>query len=208
MPLGLDASQSKSFGLAGRAVEERKPLVSDDMASDPRVLLAKEAARHGLRSVAVFPLVRSGEADAVLALYSEDVGFFDAEEMKLLHELAGDISFALENIAKEEKLEYFAFYDLLTGLPNRALFRERLNQRVNAATHDGDHLAVVLLDTERFQTVNDSLGRQAGDELLKQIAARCSRFATDPELLARLTGDQFAVVFPELRSADEAARTL
>jgi len=132
-----------------------------------------------------------GEVGCVLALYSEEIAFFDAEEMKLLLELAGDISFALDGFAKEEKLDYLAFYDPLTGVPNRALFRERLNQRTGAADQGEHRLAVVLLNIERFHTVNDTLGRQTGDELLKQIAGRCLRFAADPALFARPVGDQF-----------------
>ena len=208
MPLGLDENQAESFGLAGRAVKERRPMMSDDMASDPRVLLADESSRRGLHSLAVLPVAVEGEVGCVLALYSEEIAFFDAEEMKLLLELAGDISFALDSIAKEERLDYLAFYDPLTGLPNRNLFRERLNQRVDAANREEDRLAVVLLNIERFHTVNDTLGRQTGDELLKQIAAHCLRFAADPALFARPVGDQFGMLIPDVGSEDNAARIL
>ena len=208
MPLGLDENSPESFGLAGRAVKERKPMISDDMATDPRVLLADESSLRGLHSLAVLPIAVEGEVGGVLALYSEDIAFFDAEEMKLLLELAGDISFALDSIAKEEKLDYLAFYDPLTGLPNRTLFRERLNQRVGAADQGEHRLALVLLNIERFNIVNDTLGRPTGDELLKQIAARCLRFAADPALFARLVGDQFGVLIPEVGSEDNAARIL
>jgi diguanylate cyclase (GGDEF)-like protein len=206
MPLGLDPEQVRSFGLVGRAVTERKPMVSDDMVSDPRVLVKEEASRRGLHSLAVFPLTVSDEIVGLLALYAGEIGFFDAEEMKLLLELAGDIAFALDYIAKEEQLDYLAFYDPLTGVPNRTLFRERLAQQVGTATGEQQRLAVVLLDIERFNTINDTLGRQGGDELLKQIATRCSSFATNPALFARLVGDQFAVVLPHVRIEDDVAR--
>ncbi len=206
MPLGLDPEQVRSFGLVGRAVTERKPMVSDDMVSDPRVLVKEEASRRGLHSLAVFPLTVSDEVVGLLALYAGEIGFFDAEEMKLLLELAGDIAFALDHIAKEEKLDYLAFYDPVTGVPNRTLFRERLTQQVGTATGEQQRLAVVLLDIERFHTINDTLGRQGGDELLRQIAARCSSFATNPALFARLVADQFAVVMPDIRIEDDVAR--
>ncbi len=208
MPLGLDENQPESFGLAGRAVKERRPMMSDDMARDPRVLLADESSRRGLHSLVVLPVAVEGKVSCVLALYSEEIAFFDAEEMKLLLELAGDISFALDGIAKEEKLDYLAFYDPLTGVPNRALFRERLNQRAGAADHAEHRLAVVLLNIERFHTVNDTLGRQTGDELLKQIAGRCLRFAADPALFARPVGDQFGMLIPDVASEANAARIL
>jgi diguanylate cyclase (GGDEF)-like protein/PAS domain S-box-containing protein len=208
MLLGLDQSRAESFGLPGRALKEGKPVISDDMSRDPRILLADEAARRGFHSFAALPITAGDEVGGVLALYSEDIAFFDADEMKLLLELAGDISFALDSIAKEEKLEYLALYDPLTDLPNRNLFRERLSQRVGAVNHDVQRLAVVLLDIERFNTVNETLGRQTGDELLKQISVRCRRFAADPALLARLVGDQFGLLIPDVGSEDNAARML
>jgi diguanylate cyclase (GGDEF)-like protein/PAS domain S-box-containing protein len=206
MPLGLDPEQVRSFGLVGRGVTERKPIVSDDMVNDPRVLVKEEASRCGLHSLAVFPLTVSDEIVGLLALYAGEIGFFDAEEMKLLLELAGDIAFALDYIAKEEQLDYLSFYDPLTGLPNRNLFHERLAQLIGTATREQKRLAVILLDIERFNTVNETLGRQAGDELLKQISARCLSVATNPGLFARLVGDQFAVVMTDIRIEDDVAR--
>jgi diguanylate cyclase (GGDEF)-like protein/PAS domain S-box-containing protein len=206
IPLGLDPAVPATFGMVGQVVTERKAMVADDMPSDPRVTLTTEAAQRDFRSLAILPLVASGEVAGVLALYAEDIAFFDAEEMKLLLELAGDIAFALDYIAKEEQLDYLAFYDPLTGVPNRNLFQERLAERIGAATREQRQLAVVLLDTERFNTINDSLGRQVGDELLKQVTARCLSFATDPGLFARLVGDQFAIVIPDVRIEDDVAR--
>jgi diguanylate cyclase (GGDEF)-like protein len=206
MPLGLDEHRAESFGMAGRSVMEGKPMIIDDMVSDPRVSLAEEASRRGFRSLAILPLQISGTVVAVLALYAGETRFFDPEEMKLLMELAGDIAFALDHIAKEERLDYLAFYDPLTGVANRTLFRERLAQRVGAATRAQRRLAVVLMDIERFNTINDTLGRQTGDELLKQIATRSLTFVGTPELFSRLVGDQFAVVIPDVRIEDDVAR--
>jgi diguanylate cyclase (GGDEF)-like protein len=142
----------------------------------------------------------------VLALYAAEIGFFDAAEMKLLLELAGDIAFALDHIAKEEKLDYLSFYDTLTGLPNRKLFQDRLTQYVDVAARERRQVAVILLDIERFHSVNDTLGRQKGDDLLKQITVRCSTLASDPNLLARLVGDQFAFLIPDVKVEDNVAR--
>src|SRR5207245_6743071 len=102
-------------------------------AKDPRVLLRKEASVRGFHSLVVLPLLVSEEAVGVLALYATEVGFFDEEEMKLLIELSGDISFALDHIAKAEKLDYLAYYDSLTGLTNRSLFHDRPAPYVSAA---------------------------------------------------------------------------
>ncbi len=206
MPLGLNEETPEGRGLAGRAVMERKAMVVEDMAQDSRVLLQQEALKRGFHSLVILPLLIGDEAVGVLALYATEIGFFVEAEMRLLLELAGDIAFALDHIAKAEKLDYLSFHDPHTGMPNRNLFHERLNQYVGAATREQRQLAVVLLDIERFHTINDTLGRQTGDELLKQIAARCLSFATEPGLFARLGGDQFAVLIPDVKNEDDVAR--
>ncbi len=207
MPLGLNEAMPEGRGLAGRAVRERKAMIANDMANDPRVLLRKEALERGFHSLVVLPLTVSDGVVGVLALYAESPGFFDDEEMKLLLELAGDISFALDHIEKEAKIEYLAYYDSLTGLANRTLFHERLAQYVSAAQSDKSKLAVAVMDVDRFKTINDSLGRQAGDDLLRQIAERIGRYV-DPNRLARISADRFAIVRPGVSSESEVARLL
>ena len=207
MPLALNESDPERYGLAGRAIRERRAMVVEDMAKDPRVLLRKEASVRGFHSLVVLPLLVSGEAVGVLALYATEVGFFDEEEMKLLVELAGDISFALDHIAKAEKLDYLAYYDSLTGLANRSLFHERLVQYVSAAQSQKSGLAVAVVDVDRFKIINDSLGRQAGDELLRQIAERIEGHA-GPIRMARISADRFAIVRTGVSSESEVARLI
>ncbi len=207
MPLALNESDPERYGLAGRAIRERRAMVVEDMAKDPRILLRKEASERGFHSLVVLPLVVSEEAVAVLALYATEVGFFDEEEMKLLIELSGDISFALDHIAKAEKLDYLAYYDSLTGLANRSLFHERLVQYVSAAQSEKSGLAVAVVDVDRFKIINDSLGRQAGDELLRQIAHRIEGHA-GPVRMARIGADRFAIVRSGASSESEIARLI
>ncbi len=206
MPLGLDGAKSGRHGLAGQAVRERRAMIVEDMTHDPRVSVQSEALEHGFRSLVILPLLVADEAVGVLALYAAEIGFFDEIEMRLLVELAGDIGFALEHIAKAEKLDYLSSYDPLTGLPNRDLFHERLGQYVAAAKREQARFALVLFDIERFHTINDTIGRQNGDRLLKQIAARCVSLAADAKLFGRLVGDQFAVLIPDVRVEDNVAR--
>jgi diguanylate cyclase (GGDEF)-like protein len=207
MPLGLNESIPEQYGLAGRAVTERRVMVAEDMTEDPRVSLHKEALKRGFHSLVMLPLLVSEEVVGVLALYATEVGFFDEEEMKLLIELAGDISFALDHIAKAEKLDYLAYYDSLTGLANRSLFHERLVQYVNAAQGEKSKLAVAVVDVDRFKIINDSLGRQAGDELLRQIAERIEGHA-GPIRMARISADRFAIVRSGVSSESEVAHLI
>ncbi|HEX3631734.1 MAG TPA: EAL domain-containing protein [Casimicrobiaceae bacterium] len=208
MPLGLDALDASSYGLAGRAIKERRAMVSNDMAGDPRILVSADAARRGLRSVAAFPLSAAEEVVGVLALYSGEVGFFDADEMKLLLELAGDISFALDHRSKGERLDYLAYYDTLTGLANPTLFRERVTQLLTIAAAEPHKLAVALLDIDHFRTINDSLGRQGGDELLKQLAGRLGRESGNLSTVARFGPARFAIVFHDIGHESNVAHKL
>ncbi len=203
-PLSLLASE-QAFGFLGGVMNEGKPAVSLDIARDPRGLMNDKCAARGIKSLAVIPLTLNGRAAGVFALYAADAGFFDDEEMRLLVELAGDVSFAMEYIDKSEKAEYLAYYDPLTGLANRSLFHERLAQHLAAAAESRQKLALAIVDIERFKTINDTLGRSAGDGLLKSIAGRFT--ALIPEVrVARIGADQFAIVIPEVLSEEELAR--
>ena len=92
MPLGLNEAAPEGRGLAGRAVRERKAMIADDMAQDPRVFLRKEALERGFHSLVMLPLLVSEEPVGVLALYAGEIGFFDEDEMKLLLELLQEAS--------------------------------------------------------------------------------------------------------------------
>lgn len=156
-----------------------------------RVRLA--AIELGAKSVISLPLVVEGEIFGVLTVYAPDRNFFDDEEVKLLDELAVDVSFGLTFIAKEEKVDYLAYYDTLTGLPNRTLFFDRLGRQLATAERERRSVALILLDIDRFRMVNDTLGRQAGDILLQAISQRIKDSVRDEDTVARTSADSFAI---------------
>lgn len=109
----------------------------------------------------------------------------------------------------EEKLAYRAFYDLLTDLPNRALFLNRLEHLFRRAQRPGRRMpmfGIILVDLDRFQGVNDSLGHEAGDELLVEIARRIETCVRPGDTLARLGGDEFAILLEEIREEADATQ--
>jgi diguanylate cyclase (GGDEF)-like protein/PAS domain S-box-containing protein len=191
-----------------RAVREKKPIVVNEIEGDTTVFFKKERIDRGIFSMAVLPLLLSGEAVGVLALYSDESDFFDEEEMKLLTELAGDIAFAIDHIEKQERLDYLAYYDVLTGLANRSLFLERVAQYLRGAAGDEDLVALFLIDLERFKNINDSLGQPAGDALLQQVAKWLTLNVGDANLVARVGSDHFAVVLTGLSQEGDVARFL
>jgi diguanylate cyclase (GGDEF)-like protein len=107
--------------------------------------------------------------------------------------------------------EYQALHDSLTGLPNRALFRDRAQQAILGAHREGIEVAILLMDLDRFKEINDTLGHHSGDLLLQELAKRLQTTLREGDTVARLGGDEFAVVLPRLlepSSAVEAARRI
>ncbi len=110
-----------------------------------------------------------------------------------------------DTIKNQERVYYLAYHDVLTGLPNRTLFRDRLEQAVRKAERSGEQVALLFIDLDRFKHVNDSLGHQAGDELLCQVAERITRCIRQGDTVARLGGDEFTVIAEGLEDPDKAA---
>lgn len=115
-----------------------------------------------------------------------------------------DISARAERLAELERL---ALHDALTGLPNRALFHDRVRQAIAAAERNGEKFAVMLLDLDRFKQVNDTLGHQIGDRLLQAVGPRLVAGLRKSDTLARLGGDEFAVLLPAPVDMEQASTT-
>ena len=108
-------------------------------------------------------------------------------------------------LAHAQSVEYLAYHDGLTGLPNRSMFSQSLTQCINAARRYERRLAVVFLDLDHFKQINDTLGHEAGDQLLKEVAARLKGCVRESDTVARLGGDEFVVLLPELENEQYAA---
>ena len=116
--------------------------------------------------------------------------------------LQGEIA---ERARAEQRIIHSARHDFLTGLPNRMLFLERLKQEIGRAKRGENSFAVLYLDLDRFKDINDTLGHQMGDQLLKAVGGRLSEGVRDIDTVARLGGDEFAVIQTGLRDPADAA---
>jgi diguanylate cyclase (GGDEF)-like protein/PAS domain S-box-containing protein len=105
----------------------------------------------------------------------------------------------------EETINFQAYHDLLTKLPNRALLRDRLSLAINNAKRENDQLAVMFLDLDRFKNINDSLGHMIGDELLQQVSMRLKECIRAADTLARFGGDEFTLMLPRLHHGSDDA---
>lgn len=188
------------------AIRTKLPAIANDSQNDPRVVFRAKHAELGCGSMVILPLIVADEVACVLALYAKEKHFFHEEEMRLLTELAGDIGFAIDHIETQERFDYLAYYDALTGLANRSLFLDRLAQHMSGAAAGGQQVGLFLIDLERFKNINDTLGRPAGDELLRQVADWLKKTVGNADLLTRLGADHFAVVLPNIRREEEVGR--
>lgn len=185
-------------GTIGTAIRTRQPVIINNIAAGLDINNRRRSmvVEHGLLSAIALPLLVEGEVAGVFMLFAREAGFFDDEELRLLTELAGNISFALQYIANDEKANYLAYYDVVTGLPNRTLFLEHLSHALHVAGDAAGKFVLVLGDIKRFRMINDTLGRQAGDEVLRQVGAHLLRLIRNPENLARVSSDCFATFLP------------
>jgi diguanylate cyclase (GGDEF)-like protein len=181
-------------GVVGQALRQGVPACASDLDASASAALW----RHGFRSQIALPLVADGAAMGVIVFYSREAGLFVGEELGLLVEMAGDISFALEYIGQQDRLAYLAHYDPLTSLGNRTLLMDRLGQAIIFAERGEHAAAVLLLDLDRFKAVNDTLGHAAGDELLLEVAHRLRTCVREGDTVARLGGDEFVVLLAEV----------
>lgn len=126
---------------------------------------------------------------------------FSPEDVNFMLMVSEQVALAIERKVTQEKLTYLALHDELTGLPNRALFMERLGQALRRCERNKDYkFAVLMMDLDRFKFINDTLGHQAGDEMLRRIGDRIRPMLRSMDTVARLGGDEFAVLLEELDS--------
>jgi len=202
----IDSETATGPGILGEALQTQRTVFRNEIDVEfPVGPVRRKALEHGYRSLCVLPLVVDGASIGVMGLYAAEAGFFDTDEIRLLDELAADISFALQYIEREERLNYLAYYDALTGLPNRTLFLDRLTQFIHGVK-DGKHsVALILLDLDRFARLNEVEGRHVGDAILKAVAERLAASVYEPCSLARIGADTFGVAMSGLRHGAEAA---
>ena len=136
----------------------------------------------------------------------EDVCYYEARYIVIGDgEVLGIVRDITERKQAERTIEYQAFHDLLTGLPNRALFDKRLSAALENARQHQNKLAVLFLDLDRFKIINDTLGHAVGDRLLQAFAQRLTNCLTNGDTISRWGGDEFTVLLPHINCAEDAA---
>ena len=202
----LRAAATTFSSLTEEALVTARPVICNDLADPTRTVYGREdLLAQGLRAFSGWPLSVDGTVVGVLDLGSSEPNAFDEEEVSLLRQVAGSLSFALQYIEKEDAAEYLAYFDPMTGLARRELFCERIARTLSSPEpHDARELVVLVLDVERLGAINDRYGRHAGDLVTQLIAERLKSLIADPTHLAYLGNGSFSLVTSGARAGDAA----
>jgi diguanylate cyclase (GGDEF)-like protein len=197
-----DISWTAGQGPVATTIRTGKPYVAQYLLTDPNFAPWREdALRHGVASLATFPLAIDQCVIGALAIYAAEPNAFEQQELNLLTEAVQDVAFGvalLRSRIEQERahatIEHMAHYDRLTGLPNHASFEENLRRALMEARSFDRRLAAIIIDLNRLRDVNDAFGFHHGDHVLKEVGVRLSRVLRSGALLARMRGDEFALL--------------
>lgn len=216
----------KNHSISGLCVQTQKILQSRDTEIDHRVNV--EACRQvKARSLIVAPLFHQGNAVGVLKIVSKNPNAFKAKDAHTLQIMAGLIgaalahqmafettekllkerTFAFNSLEKAQKaLRKVAHYDSVTGLPNRNLFRDRLQFALERLKRKKELHALMYLDLDHFKTINDTYGHDIGDKLLKSFGSSIKTCIRSADVAARLGGDEFVILLENITEPDQALK--
>lgn len=206
------APQGRLVALAGLREAALRSAIANDIGDQPSCPVWQAfSAACGVASVMALPLKAGSETLGALTVYAATPNAFTVDEKKIMERLADNLAYGLAALQVdaarkryEQQLEYGANYDALTGLANRNLLSDRLRQAIANAARSGNMVGILLHDLDNFKVINDSLGHDAGDALLKAAAQRMRAVVRETDTVARLGGDEFVIVLPDIESAHEA----
>ncbi len=202
------ASQSFAFAagedLPGRVWLSRQPEWVPDVTQDTKFARAAFARETDLKAALAVPVLANTEVLTVLEFFLGEPRAADERLIRLVTAVAEQLGSVIQRKRAEERLQHLAHYDALTGLPNRVLFVDRLNQAILDANRHDRIVGVAFLDLDRFKTINDSLGHGVGDLLIRGAAERFQRCVREGDTVARLAGDEFTFILADMGQVDHA----
>jgi len=188
-------SEAADTSLTGRVIRTGEAVFCDDLVTTEFPVSGRdEFLACGIRSLTCLPLRMADTAIGAFMVGGVEPGSMGVDELELLGEVAGNLSFAMQYLEKQDAVHFLNFFDPLTGLAKRALFCERLGRLLVRGTERPPRLAVVVLDLDHLSVTNDSFGRPVGDRLLQSVADRLKAQYPDSERLAHLGGGTFVHV--------------
>src|SRR5262245_34348240 len=178
----------------GYALATGMATVVNDWRQETRFQQSELQRSQGMQSAAIILIKGKGQPYGVIGAGSRELHHFSQEDVDFMQAIANVLANAIERRRTEERTQHEALHDPLTGLPNRNLFLDRLQQSLSVAARRQTSIAVLFLDLDQFKLVNDSLGHAAGDELLAAVAPRLEQTLRPGDTVARFGGDELAVL--------------
>ena len=184
-------------GLIRRSFSQAAPVWISDIAKQDGFNRKEHAARADLHGAFAFPLKRGSEVLGILEFFHADVLEPDPMLIQIAESIGSQIGQFMVRMQAEEAVKFVAMHDSLTSLPNRVMFNQRLEHALAHAERHARRLAVMFIDLDRFKIINDTLGHEAGDQLLREVAQRLSENLRAGDTVARLGGDEFVVLLED-----------
>jgi len=180
-------------------LQEQKDVQLRDVVSQP-LFYMEPVAKLGVTTAQICPIFLDGEVRAVFCLGYRSGKGNNIEEVGLISDIIDRLAVALATADRDEKLYRQAHYDFLTGLPNRQLFDDRLQQHIIRVRRNNEKTALLYVDLDRFKNINDSLGHASGDLLLRKVAERMRNAVRETDTVSRLGGDEFVILLTSVSS--------
>lgn len=190
----LAETAAAETSVIGRVLRSGKAIVSNDRDAPEAAELNETLARCGLRSIVALPLNVDNTAIGVLFLAARDSGAIGDEELRMLREVSGNLSFALQYLQQDTRVRFLSHFDPQTGLAKRSLFCDRMARQLADTAASRSRHVVAIIDIERLSLINDSFGRRIGDLLLQHVADRLKRRFKQSDCVAHFGGGTFAVM--------------
>lgn len=159
----------------------------------------KQLQKQGVKSFVAVPIIGKDGMCAFIGMNSV-VAYREwyKENIEILNIMAGILYGGIIQIEADQEIEFMAYYDHLTSLPNRFLFADRVKQAIHLSERTGNYIAVLFIDLDNFKTVNDTIGHNGGDDLLKQVAKRLTDIVRKSDTVARFGGDEFMIMINDI----------
>jgi diguanylate cyclase (GGDEF)-like protein len=192
-PLRVAHIESEDTSIMGRVIRGGQAVFCDDIAGSPLPISGREQLlAAGVRAIACVPLSVDETPVGAFFFGSNEAGLVGDDEVRLLREVAADLSFALQYLDRQNTAHFLTYFDPLTALAKRALFCERLGRLLGRGAERLPQLAVSVFDIHHLSVINDSFGRHTGDRLLQCVGDRLKTYCSDTDRLAHLGGGTFA----------------
>jgi diguanylate cyclase (GGDEF)-like protein/PAS domain S-box-containing protein len=202
--VGRRVVQIKPASPLAHVLASREPVVIENHAAEAR-FPASPLLQFGIRSGMQVPILGSQGAYGVLGVHRFAVHRFSRDDASFLQSVANILAVAIDRKSAEDQLAHLAQFDVLTGLPNRYLFHDRLVQSIAQAKRASRPIAVLFVDLDRFKLVNDTLGHRAGDTLLAEAATRLADCVRSGDTVGRFGGDEFGAILTDLSKPADAS---